>query len=266
MSRQRDEDGREGRREGGPVKLAAASIQGERRVPRKSQGQITSEQLREAKADLARQALDLELERERLKEKLAAASIAEQLQAIRTERKQEREGKLTRGRPSTYTDEEAHALCRWIAEGRSLLSWCKQSGRDMSTVYDWMRERPDFASKYARAHEDRSDSLADEILEIADGVAGTESVAAVQAARLQVEARKWIASKLRPQKWGERQIVEQQSNVTFNLAVGRGQSDAPLTLDASGNPLISSTSALLPTARPADYESDSPQNPAAETP
>jgi hypothetical protein len=222
--------------------LAAASNPEGRTAVRKSKGMITSEQLTATKAELHRQAQQLEIDKEAHAEKLAAASLAEQLQAVRQEKRQEgaeRGESLPAHRPSTYTEEEATALCQWIAEGRSLRSWCTTAGRQPFTVYSWLRERPDFAHRYALAHEDRTDSLADEILEIADSVAGTESIAAVQAARLQVEARKWIASKLRPTKYGDKQIVEQQGNVTFNLAVGRQATAVPtLDADAAGNPLI----------------------------
>jgi hypothetical protein len=224
---------------------------------KRSKGEITSEQLRQTKAELHRQAQQLEMDREAHAEKLAAARLAEQLQAVRQEKREEaaeRGENLPAHRPSTYTEEEAAALCQWISEGRSLRSWCATAGRQAFTVYSWLRERPDFAHRYAQAHEDRTDSLADEILEIADSVSGTESIAAVQAARLQVEARKWIAAKLRPGKWGDVQRVETTGNVTFNLAVGRQTTAVPvIDADASGNPLIRNGNP----ARLADCESDS---------
>jgi hypothetical protein len=187
-----------------------------------TKGEIKSEELRALKSEITRQAMDVELERERLSEKLAAASLAEQLQAIRRERAEEKAaegGKLARGRPSTYTEEEAQALCEWITNGKSLSAWCRQTGRTAFAVYGWMREQPDFARRYAQAHEDRTDTMADDIIEIADAVEGSDSVAAVSAAKLRIETRKWIASKLKPQKYGEKQLVETSGQVTFQLGV-----------------------------------------------
>ena len=185
-----------------------------------TKGEIKSDELRALKSEINRQAMDVELERERLAEKLAAASLAEQLQAIRQERAEERKGeKLGRGRPSTYTEEEGQALCQWISNGQSLQSWCRQAGRDAYTIYGWMRERADFSRAYAQAHEDRTDTMADHMLEIADDVEGSDSVAAVSAAKLRIETRKWIASKLKPQKYGEKQLVETSGQVTFQLGV-----------------------------------------------
>jgi len=153
---------------------------------------------------------------------LAAANLAEQLKAVQQEKKreiQERGEKLPAHRPSSYTEEEAQALCEWITNGRSLSSWCRQAGRSAFIVYGWMRSEPDFARRYAQAHEDRTDTMADDIIEIADQVAGTDNIAAVQAAKLRIETRKWIASKLKPQKYGEKQLVETSGQVTFQLGV-----------------------------------------------
>jgi len=125
-----------------------------------------------------------------------------------------------RGRPSDYTEEEADRICAWIAEGRSLRSYCRLEHRGLDTVYRWLRERREFRERYARAHDDRADSLADEIVDIADEAA-TGSMEEIQAARLRVDARKWVASKLKPTKWGDYQADTARSNVIFNIGISR---------------------------------------------
>jgi hypothetical protein len=187
-----------------------------------TKGEIKSEELVALKKEIARQSMDLELERERHSEKLAAADLAQQLQAIRKERAEERAAqgeKLPAHRPSTYTEEEGAALCEWITNGHSLSSWCRSTGRTAFVVYGWMRVESDFARRYAQAHQDRTDTMADDLLEIADETAGTDSIAAVQAAKLRIETRKWIAAKLKPAKYGEKQLVETSGSVTFQLGV-----------------------------------------------
>lgn len=137
------------------------------------------------------------------------------------------------GRPSEYTDEQADSLCAWIAEGRSANSWCRQHGRAMVTVYRWLRERDSFRARYARAHEDRADSLADQLVDLADEQEhGTlESIAA---AKLRIDTRKWVAAKLRPQRWGEAPPAAQHAAVTFNIGISRGAIHAlEPTVDAS---------------------------------
>jgi len=122
------------------------------------------------------------------------------------------------GRPSEYTDEEGDRICAWIAEGKSLRSYSRATGRDLTTIYRWLRERGDFHKRYARAHDDRADTLADEMVDIADEAArGT--MEEIQAARLRVDTRKWIAAKLKPTKWGDIQVAAPKTNVTFNIGL-----------------------------------------------
>lgn len=53
---------------------------------------------------------------------------------------------------------------------------------------------------YTRAKEDQADTYADQIIEIADQSEGGK-MADVQSAALRVDARKWIAAKLKPRKY-----------------------------------------------------------------
>lgn len=97
---------------------------------------------------------------------------------------------------------------------------CRLEGMPaMSTVFKWLRERPDFSEQYARAKAEAADALVEEILDIADDaindwmeVHDRDGHATgyklngehVQRSRLRIEARKWIAAKLKPKKYGER--------------------------------------------------------------
>lgn len=126
------------------------------------------------------------------------------------------------GRPSDYSPELANAICLRLADGESLRSICRSEEMpDKSTVFRWLDVHPVFCDQYARAREAQADALADEILEIADDarndwmqrnheddpgwVANGEHV---QRSRLRIDTRKWIASKLKPKKYGERLSTE----------------------------------------------------------
>jgi hypothetical protein len=73
-----------------------------------------------------------------------------------------------------------------------------------SDVYDWLLRHPEFAEMYTVARERQQDMRGDEIVDISDDVSQTESMARVQAARLQVDSRKWVMSKLAPRKYGDK--------------------------------------------------------------
>ncbi len=104
------------------------------------------------------------------------------------------------GRPSSYTDSVADAILNRIAGGEALYRICKDDGMpDPVTVRNWLATRPDFLTKYARAREAQADTLADEILQIAD-----DDATDPQSRRVRVDARKWLAGKLRPKVYGDK--------------------------------------------------------------
>lgn len=69
-----------------------------------------------------------------------------------------------------------------------------------ATIWVWLTKHPDFQEQYTRAREAQAEFLADEIVEIADSAVDSDSS---QAARVRIDARKWVAAKLRPKKYGE---------------------------------------------------------------
>jgi len=120
-------------------------------------------------------------------------------------------------RPSDYTQDIADRICEAILDGQSLRSIC--GAADMpgrATVMHWLANNSQFRDQYARAKEEQADVLADEIVAIADeddtkvvaGSDGTTAVVfdstAVARNRLRVDARKWVAAKLKPKKYGDR--------------------------------------------------------------
>lgn len=115
------------------------------------------------------------------------------------------------GRPSKYSDEMAEKICEKIANGRSLRSICAEDGMPTtSTVCKWLIENKEFSEQYTRARDKQADYFAEEIIEIADS-AEAES-AAVAKAKLQIDARKWAASKIAPKKYGDKQEIDVKSS------------------------------------------------------
>jgi len=126
-----------------------------------------------------------------------------------------------KGANSKYTPEQAIRICTAIAEGKSLNSLIKTEGMpDISTVYRWIAEHQSFREMYTKAREDQADTLADEILSICDEepqqtITNEESgtvtkrldPAGINRNRLRVDARKWVAAKLKPRKYGDRTTI-----------------------------------------------------------
>jgi hypothetical protein len=98
-----------------------------------------------------------------------------------------------------YSKEVASRICEHIARGRSLRSFCEQKDTPaIGSVYRWLAENEAFRDQYARAREDQADSYADEIIDIADSEPDPNK------ARVRIDARKWVASKLKPKKYGDK--------------------------------------------------------------
>ena len=116
------------------------------------------------------------------------------------------------GRPVEWTPERkatAQArICEQIALGRSLVSVCKEPGMPAySTVMEWRLEDTSFGENYTRAREDQADYLADEVIDIADTATDPNL------ARVQIDARKWKAGRMKPKVYGDRLNLDADINI-----------------------------------------------------
>lgn len=116
---------------------------------------------------------------------------------------------MPRVRVHIPTPELLEDICEQIASGKSLRRICSAEGMpSASTVCTWLSEDASFAKRYARAREQQSDHFVDEMVEIAD------TAEDAQKARLQIDTRKWIASKMRPKVYGDKLGLDHSGSVT----------------------------------------------------
>jgi len=107
------------------------------------------------------------------------------------------------GRPSIYSDAIVNEICDALACGESILDIVERDGMPaQTTIYRWLDEKRDFREKYTRAREWQAEHNADEIVRIADKCEDANK------ARLQIDARKWRASKQAPKKYGDKVTQE----------------------------------------------------------
>ena len=106
------------------------------------------------------------------------------------------------GRPSEFNQETCDLICERIADGESLRSVCRDEAMpSKSSVFKWLAERPEFADQYARALQSRADSHADDVVDIAD-----DPTLEANDKKVRIDARKWVASKLRPRVYGDKTL------------------------------------------------------------
>jgi hypothetical protein len=138
-----------------------------------------------------------------------------------------------------FSQTVADDICERLAKGESLRAIVRTGNYpSLPTIFKWLDEHKPFADQYTRARETQAETLAMEALEIADDGSqdhilrsrdGAYEVVvdqeALQRSRLRVDTRKWMAGKLKPKVYGERQQVELSGSITVELA---GKSDDEL--------------------------------------
>lgn len=129
---------------------------------------------------------------------------------------------LKRGQPTLYSEELANTVCEMISKGMSFKTIGEKLNMHTRTFFGWMRDRPEFMQMYAQAKREQAAHMAEQIVEIADeppqkiidekGIERTDN-GYVQWQRLRVDARKWIASKLLPDVYGDKlQVTNNDGN------------------------------------------------------
>lgn len=134
--------------------------------------------------------------------------------------------KKKNGRPTKYTQELSEKICSLMSEGKSLKSICEngEDMPDMSNVFRWLSKYPMFRQNYTQAQNDRTEAQLEELNELANEAIETSKTtgdkranAVVSAYKLKADNMKWVMSKMKPKKYGDK------------LALG-GDTDAPLTI------------------------------------
>lgn len=119
------------------------------------------------------------------------------------------------GRPSKYNNALGERICKELISGKSLRSICrKQWAPAMSTVFGWLAsEDHPFSEQYKRARKIQAEGFIDEVIEIADHGGNGDP----RRARLMVDTRKWVASKVLPKVYGDRILGADGGPLTIRL-------------------------------------------------
>lgn len=113
-----------------------------------------------------------------------------------------------------FTKAIAKKICDRLADGESLRSICEDENMpSKATVLSWasgtVKTAASFPDQYACARKAQADSFADEMVEIADTEENPKK------AKVRIDARKWVAGKLRPKKYGDKMNLEHSGGLTI---------------------------------------------------
>ncbi|NHN85790.1 hypothetical protein GOB93_14230 [Acetobacter musti] len=113
-----------------------------------------------------------------------------------------------------YTPEIAEEILERLEDGEGLATICRLEGMPSEgAVRYWAQTDHDgFAARYAQARARGLEKHSDEIIAIADTARDTDSASA---ARVRIDARKWILSKLMPKQYGDRVALDHSGEIAM---------------------------------------------------
>lgn len=119
-----------------------------------------------------------------------------------------------------HSDDAMGLLCAFIVGGGHLFGFCNERDFPYAMVRRWIDADERRVSMYARAREDRADTMADQIQAIADESVETPIVVKEQIVgyavdmgkvadkKVRLDARKWLAGKMKPRIYGDKNDIE----------------------------------------------------------
>ncbi len=118
-----------------------------------------------------------------------------------------------------FNQAQADKICELMVKGKNLKEICSMNSMpSMPCVLSWLSKVSEFATTYARSREIMLDNYGtDEIIDLADNAALTAE--AINKARLQIDTRKWVMSKLLPRKYGDNAVLTHTGKVEIEQLV-----------------------------------------------
>ncbi len=114
-------------------------------------------------------------------------------------------------RPSKYNQSLGEEILSRYSNGETLTHICKDDDMPKrNTVYRWRLSYPEFGEAYLLAQEQHTDALIDEAGQIVDTELNP------QLAKVRADHRRWLASRLNRQKYGDK--LEVSHSVSIDIA------------------------------------------------
>ena len=125
--------------------------------------------------------------------------------------------------------ELAELVPEFMAEGVSMRQACIRAGLTAQTFLRAVDDSPALAERYAQARGALLDAMVDQILALADAPVplldnGATDPGLVRQRQLQIDARRWVLSKLAPNKYGDRldvSVSDSRISITGALAAAQ---------------------------------------------
>jgi hypothetical protein len=146
------------------------------------------------------------------------------------------------GRPTKYNQELANLICERVAThevGLQRLCSMYADMPDKTTINKWRYKYHEFSTQYAQAKISQIETLMDEIIDIADDSTRDEMINEhgvrvcnsefIARSRLRIDTRKWLASKLIPRLYGDKD--DAYVNLKFPSDIKNANSLLPMSTE-----------------------------------
>jgi hypothetical protein len=118
------------------------------------------------------------------------------------------------GRPPTLSADDKDLLLDYIAGGMSNSKACRMMHIEPSTFYLTLGREPEFMERYQAAKAGAVDAIVDAADDEAEKTLGAENGTQVAAAKVFIDHKWRMASRLAPNRWGEKATVTVNSQVS----------------------------------------------------
>lgn len=153
-----------------------------------------------------------------------------------------------RGRPTVFTPDTKDLILEYIEAGRSNDDACRMVGVDPSNLYLTISRDAEFRERYERAKAGAVDALVAEGERAAERAPTAENGAQVAGLKVLADYKFRMASRLAPQRWGEKSVMhvtgtvsedpqELAKRLAFLQRIEKGPADAEPDED-DGEPLV----------------------------
>lgn len=154
-----------------------------------------------------------------------------------------------------YTKEMAAVAIERIYTAKSLKDAVGGTARELRTFFELVASDPNLSRDYALAQQARAELMADELVDIADNEIDS------QKARNRIDVRKWYASKMKPEKFGER--IDLNVNHVVDLTAALTEAKKRLLPGVNSDDIIDAEHHVIADESPNDATGSKPVN--AET-
>jgi len=96
------------------------------------------------------------------------------------------------------------AICAHVESGESLRSWSIANGLPNRSVNDWIEADAERAAHYARARDERADTVFDTLDDVSAAAVNADSAVQVAGLRLKSDNIKWKLARMNAKKYGDK--------------------------------------------------------------